>query len=72
LYGGKDQGISLASIDQMKAALKTGSASAKRAEFHIYPEAGHAFAADYRPSYRKQDAEDGFRRMFAWLKAHGV
>lgn len=72
LYGGKDQGISLDSVEQMKAALKTGSTAAKQAEFHVYPEAGHAFAADYRPSYRKEDAEDGFKRMFAWLKAHGV
>jgi len=72
LYGGKDQGISLDSIEQMKTALKSGSAAARQSEFHVYPEAGHAFAADYRPSYRKADAEDGFKRMFAWLKAHGV
>jgi carboxymethylenebutenolidase len=73
LYGGKDQGISLESLEQLKSALKSnGSAAAKQADFHIYPEAGHAFAADYRPSYRKDDAEDGFKRLFAWLKAHGV
>jgi len=73
LYGGKDQGISLESVEQMKSALKASeSAAAKRCEFHVYPEAGHAFAADYRPSYRKAEAEDGFSRMHAWLKAHGV
>ena len=73
LYGGQDQGITLASIGQMRSALLASkNATANRAEFHIYPEAGHAFAADYRPSYRKDDAEDGFKRQHAWLKGHGA
>jgi carboxymethylenebutenolidase len=73
LYGGLDQGITLASIGQMRSALLASkNAVANRAEFHLYPEAGHAFAADYRPSYRKADAEDGFKRLHAWLKAHGA
>jgi carboxymethylenebutenolidase len=73
LYGGQDHGITLASIGQMRSALLASkNAVANRAQFHIYPEAGHAFAADYRPSYRKDDAEDGFKRMNAWLKAPGV
>jgi carboxymethylenebutenolidase len=73
LYGGQDQGISQDSLEQMKRAL-AGSAtpSARQCEFHVYPDAGHAFAADYRPSYRKADAEDGFLRLHAWLKKHGV
>ncbi len=73
LYGGKDQGIPPETVEQMKSALLASkSPAAKHCEFHIYPEAGHAFAADYRPSYRKEDAEDGFQRLRAWLKAHGV
>lgn len=73
LYGAMDQSIALASIGQMKTALDASqNAPAKGCEFHVYPEAGHAFAADYRPSYRKAEAEDGFRRLHAWLKAHGV
>jgi carboxymethylenebutenolidase len=73
LYGGKDQGIPLESIELMKRALAASSNPvAKRCEFKIYPEAGHAFAADYRPSYRKADAEDGFQRLRSWLKKHGV
>jgi carboxymethylenebutenolidase len=73
LYGGRDKGISQESLEQMKTALQhSASAAAKHCEFHVYPEAGHAFAADYRPSYRKADAEDGFKRLHAWLKAHGV
>ena len=73
LYGGLDQGIPLASIGQTRSALLgSTNAFANRSEFHIYPEAGHAFAADYRPSYRKADAEDGFKRLHAWFKAHGA
>jgi carboxymethylenebutenolidase len=73
LYGGKDQGISLENVEQMKQALKASSNSvAKRCEFHVYPDAGHAFAADYRPSYRKTEAEDGFRRLQAWFKRNGA
>ena len=73
LYGGKDQGIPLETVEQMKQALAAAKGPAARhCEFNVYPEAGHAFAADYRPSYRKADADDGFRRLQAWLKAHGV
>jgi carboxymethylenebutenolidase len=73
LYGGKDQGIPVENVEQMKQALKASSNSvAKRCAFHLYPEAGHAFAADYRPSYRKADAEDGFRRLQAWFKQNGA
>lgn len=73
LYGGLDQGIPLASIGQTRGALLASKNTvANASEFHIYPEAGHAFAADYRPSYRKADAEDGFKRLHAWLKAHGA
>jgi carboxymethylenebutenolidase len=73
LYGGKDQGIPVESVEQMKQALSASSNPvAKKCELKIYPEAGHAFAADYRPSYRKVDAEDGFQRLRAWLKKNGV
>lgn len=73
LYGGKDQGISLDSVEEMKQSLRASSNTvAMSCEFHVYPEAGHAFAADYRPSYRKGDAEDGFRRLQTWLKQHGA
>ena len=54
------------------ALLASKNAVANASQFHIYPEAGHAFAADYRPSYRKADAEDGFKRLHAWFKAHGA
>jgi carboxymethylenebutenolidase len=74
LYGGKDQGIPLDTVEQMRAALKAkgASKSAGKSSIHVYPEAGHAFLADYRPSYRQPDAEDGWKRLLEWFKANGV
>jgi carboxymethylenebutenolidase len=72
LYGGQDQGIPLATVDQMKAALEKGSPAAKRSRFHVYPDAPHAFHADYRPSYRKDAADDGWKRCLDWFQAHGA
>lgn len=72
LYGGQDPGIPLPTVEKMKAALSAGSAAAKASEFVVYPEAPHAFHADYRPSYRKDAAEDGWKRCLAWFKRHGV
>ena len=72
LYGGQDSGIPLDTIDKMKAALASGSAAAKASEFVVYPDAPHAFHADYRPSFRQGPAEDGWKRTLAWFKANGV
>jgi len=69
LYGGADQGIPVASVEQMRAALKAAN---KTAEIVVYPETPHAFFADYRPSYRKDKAEDGWKRLLAWFKKYGV
>jgi carboxymethylenebutenolidase len=69
LYGGKDQGIPQSDIEAMRAAIaKAGGKS----QIHVYSEAPHAFHADYRPSYRKDAAEDGWKRMQEWFKAHGL
>ena len=72
LYGGRDDGIPQDTVAQMRTALAAGSAAAKRSEIKVYPEAGHAFLADYRPSYRADDAADGWSRMLAWFKTNGV
>ena len=72
LYGGADTGIPVDSIEKMKAALAGGSAAAKASKFVVYPEADHAFHADYRPSYRKEAADDGWKRALDWFKANGV
>ena len=72
LYGAADTGIPLDTVDKMKQALAQGPAAAKASEFVVYPEAPHAFHADYRGSYRKGPAEDGWQRLLAWLKRQGV
>jgi carboxymethylenebutenolidase len=69
LYGGKDTGIPLESVERMKAALAQGGG---KSTFVVYPEAGHAFNADYRPSYVEAAARDGFGRSLAWFKENGV
>ena len=72
LYGGQDGGIPLDTVDKMKAALATGSDAAKRSQIQVYADAGHAFNADYRPSYRKDAADDGWKRTIEWFKTNGV
>jgi carboxymethylenebutenolidase len=68
-YGDKDQGIPLAQVEKMQEALrKTGTGS----HIIVYPDAGHAFFADYRPSYREADASDAWAHMLEWFRKHGV
>jgi len=69
LYGGNDQGIPVESVERMREALKDAKVPS---DFKIYPDAGHAFYADYRPSYVKDAAEDGWRRLQDWFKRFGV
>ena len=73
LYGGADPGIPLDTVRQMRQALAVAANPAsKGSSIHVYDGAPHAFHADYRPSYRKEDAEDGWRRLQAWFTQHGV
>ncbi|GAA4343007.1 dienelactone hydrolase family protein [Pigmentiphaga soli] len=67
LYGGQDAGIPLTSINTMKDALASGPAAAKASSFIVYREAGHAFHADYRPSYRREAAMDGWKHALDWF-----
>ena len=69
LYGGSDQGISKETIEHMQTALKTANSPSR---IIVYPDTPHGFHADYRPSYRKQEAEDGWNRLQEWFKQHGV
>ena len=69
LYGAEDTGIKVEQVQQMEAALK---AAGKTAEFHIYPGAPHGFEADYRPSYRKEAAEEAWAQMIGWFKKFKV
>ena len=72
LYGGADSGIPVDTVETMKKALAGGNTAAKRSDFVVYPDTPHAFHADYRPSFRKEAAEDGWKRCLAWFKAQGV
>ncbi len=73
LYGGADQGIPQEQVDKLREALKKSKdKNAQRSAIHVYPDMPHGFNADYRPSYRKEAAEDGWKRMLAWFKQHGV
>jgi carboxymethylenebutenolidase len=69
LYGEADSGIPLETVKQMRKAM---SEAGKPGEVIVYPDAPHAFHADYRPTYRQAPAEDGWKRMLAWFAEHGV
>lgn len=69
LYGAADTGIPVADVEKQR---DTAKAAGKTVEIVVYPDTPHAFHADYRPSYRKEAAEDGWKRMLAWFKQYGV
>jgi carboxymethylenebutenolidase len=71
LYGSADQGIPMDHVERMRAGLKAFGNDSK-STIHVYEGMPHAFNADYRPSYRKEAAEDGWKRMLAWFKKNGV
>jgi carboxymethylenebutenolidase len=70
LYGAEDASIPVGHVEQMRGAMK--SAGNTTSEIVVYDGAPHAFYADYRPNYRKEAAEDGWKRMQAWFRTHGV
>jgi carboxymethylenebutenolidase len=67
LYGAKDTSIPLADVQSMEAALEQGSTEARASEIVVYPESGHAFYADYRPSYNAADAQDAWAKALSWF-----
>jgi carboxymethylenebutenolidase len=71
LYAGADQGIPQDHVMRLQAGLLAFGKD-KTCPIHVYPDVPHAFHADYRPSYRKAEAEDGWKRMLAWFKKNGV
>lgn len=74
LYAGRDRGIPLEGVERMRVALSASdaSAAARASSITVYPEAEHGFYADYRPSYRSEDAEPGFRSALDWFVRHGL
>ncbi|NNG24563.1 dienelactone hydrolase family protein [Telluria aromaticivorans] len=69
LYGAKDGGIPLESVERMRKALDAGNS---KSTIHVYPNSGHAFHADYRPSFNAEDAKDGWSKALNWFAKHGV
>ena len=69
LYGGKDSGIPVEDVEML---VEDVNKAGGKAELVVFPEAGHAFHADYRPSYREADAKAGWGRMLDWFKANGA
>ena len=70
LYGGKDAGIPADTIEAMEAQLEKGNAAAKASKFIVYPDAPHAFHADYRPSYREDAAKAGWKEALEWFDTY--
>jgi carboxymethylenebutenolidase len=68
-YGGQDANIPKDEVDAMRTALATGKSAS---EIVFYPDAGHGFNADYRPSYNEKDATDAWKKMLDWFKTHGA
>ncbi len=69
LYGGADSGIPTETVEQMRAALQTAG---NPSQVVLYPDTPHGFHADYRPSYRKEQAQDGWKRLQEWFKKYGA
>ncbi len=69
LYGGSDAGIPNDTVEQMRGALR---AAGKPSQIVLYPDTPHGFHADYRPSYRPEQAKDGWQKLLAWFRQHGV
>jgi carboxymethylenebutenolidase len=69
LYGGADSGIPNETVEQMRTALQ---AVGNPSQIVLYPDTPHGFYADYRPSYRKEQAQDGWKRLQEWFKKYGV
>ncbi|MBM3569617.1 MAG: dienelactone hydrolase family protein [Alphaproteobacteria bacterium] len=69
LYGGADAGIPNDGVLALGEAL---TKAGKKSTIIIYPDTPHAFHADYRATYRKDKAEDGWKQLLSWFKSHGV
>ena len=72
LYAGADAGIPVNQVARLQEVLAKGNKNAKASTFILYPNVPHAFHADYRPTYRKPEAEAAWKEMLAWFKKYGV
>jgi carboxymethylenebutenolidase len=69
IFGNDDKAPTPEQVDRTEAVLK---ANGKAYEFHRYDGAGHGFFATDRPSYRVEQAVDGWRKVFAFCRRHLV
>jgi carboxymethylenebutenolidase len=69
LYGGADNGIPIETVEKMRKALQEAG---NPSQIIVYPDTPHGFNADYRPSYRKEQSQDGWKRLREWFKKYGV
>lgn len=69
-YGGKDMGIPLGDVEDMRAALAV--AGKRDCRLEVFMDAQHGFFADYRPSYNAKDAATAWRETLDWFKRYGV
>jgi carboxymethylenebutenolidase len=69
LYGAADPGIPNDTVERMRAALRAAN---KPSEIVLYPDTPHGFHADYRASFRAEQARDGWTRLQAWFRQHGA
>ncbi len=69
LYGGEDQGIPLTDVEQMRSALATAK---QPSEIVVFSGAPHGFHADYRASYRPEQAQQAWRQCLEWFRKNGV
>ncbi|MBF2013917.1 MAG: dienelactone hydrolase family protein [Rivularia sp. T60_A2020_040] len=69
LYAGEDKNIPVSDVEKIREALKQNKTPT---QIIVYPNAPHGFHADYRPSYRKEAAENGWLLLQNWFKKYGV
>jgi len=67
LFGDEDR---FPSPDEVAALDAELNRLGKEHEFHSYPDAGHAFFATDRPSYRPKAAVDGWKKIFDFFGRH--
>ena len=67
LFGEEDKNPGPEQVKAIEAELKRLGRSF---DFHSYPEAGHAFFNYYAPSYRQEQAVDGWNKIWAFLDAN--
>ena len=67
IFGEEDKSPTPEQVAQHEQELEKHG---KTYEFHMYPKAGHGFFYYDRPSYRQDQAVDGWKKVFAFLEKY--